>query len=175
MVCRQKYPRYCPFLSSDCRTYTGLARADSCCGGFAASNDSALTCFVSFNNPFEPSQGCIDPVAVFVSDNRCGTAEDCGTRSACVSPHQDSRLMRLKVRPRFMNDHETLVLWSGPAREIFEEGQFHPTFVSPRADYGYQSKSASGFLALYSCLCECPFLYKISGSKKVCCRLSVFS
>jgi len=42
----------------------------------------------------------------------------------CVSPHQDSQLLRLSVRPQALDGHETLVLWSGPPREIFEEGPF---------------------------------------------------
>jgi len=98
-----------------------------------SSKNSALTCFVSLDNPFEPSQGCIDPVVVFTSDIRCGAAADCGTDSACISPHQDSQLMRLKVRPHAMDDHETLVLWSGPAREIFEEVQV--SIWLPRASF----------------------------------------
>jgi hypothetical protein len=29
-----------------------------------------------------------------------------------------------------MDDHETLVLWSGPSREIFEEGSLHPNSLA---------------------------------------------
>jgi hypothetical protein len=33
-----------------------------------------------------------------------------------------------------MDDHETLVLWSGPSREIFEEGSLHPNSLRAKAE-----------------------------------------
>lgn len=86
---------------------------------------------MSLNGSPEQNQSCIDAVEVFTnpSHDRCTTTADCAAaESLCVSPREDLQLLRLKVRAQALDYHETFVLWSGPPREIFEEGLLHVNF-----------------------------------------------
>jgi S2P endopeptidase len=46
-------------------------------------------------------------------------------------PAKDAQLLRLTVRPSIADvDGETVVLWSGPPVEIWEEGQWNGVYLT---------------------------------------------
>ena len=100
-----------------------------------------LSCFVPAENG---DQGhCIDPVSILTYSKhpRCFFALDCNNHGPvekskdnlmeCVRPDGSARLLRIVVAPpisRAIRDRsqdepkETIVLWSGPREEVFEQG-----------------------------------------------------
>ncbi|KIM43629.1 hypothetical protein M413DRAFT_18068 [Hebeloma cylindrosporum] len=101
-----------------CIPRTFLEKSDSCCSP-ATLTSSPLACFVSMDGT---EHGCIDPVPVLTKPRgrgRCTSQEDCSPDSSCVAPDKTAQLLRLTVQPSVSED-ETVVLWNGPPREIWE-------------------------------------------------------
>ncbi|KAF8191366.1 hypothetical protein BJ912DRAFT_1041697 [Pholiota molesta] len=105
-----------------CVANTVLAKTDDCCT--TPNKLSSFSCFVSQDTA---ERGCMDPVPVLTSQHsqrRCQSSAQCPLESACVVPAKDAQLLRLTVRPTIADvDGETVVLWSGPPVEIWEEVQ----------------------------------------------------
>ncbi|KAF8958412.1 hypothetical protein BDZ97DRAFT_1668560 [Flammula alnicola] len=110
-----------------CVGRTVLAKSDACCTP-SLTKPSAFSCFVS---PDDSERGCIDPVPVLThphGHSRCTSSDGCPPESACVRPQKESQLMRLTVRPSASHiDEDTVVLWSGPSAEVWEEGNLVQT------------------------------------------------
>ena len=70
--------------------------------------------------------GCIDPLPIFTrpTSPRCSSTKDCPTESICGVPDSQSQLLRITVRPSLAGiDDETVVVWSGLRREVWQEGR----------------------------------------------------
>ena len=73
---------------------------------------------------------CLDPISILNDPkdlNRCKSATDCTSipDSLCVRPDAKAQLLRLTVRLPPLTGagrNEEVVLWSGPRREVWEEG-----------------------------------------------------
>ncbi|KAF9561721.1 hypothetical protein CPC08DRAFT_707231 [Agrocybe pediades] len=107
-----------------CLHRSDLEKAVNCCSPSGDKKASPLSCFVSH----EPSiQGCMDPVPVLTKPygyGRCKNSEECARESVCTFLERSSQLMRITVRnPDMADKEETVVLWSGPRLEVWEEVQ----------------------------------------------------
>ena len=99
-----------------------LEKSVSCCNP-SSIKESPFTCFISVDHD---DRGCIDPLPIFtrVTSPRCTSIKDCPTDSICGVPDSRSQLLRLTVRPSLAGiDDETVVVWSGSRREVWQEGR----------------------------------------------------
>ena len=90
----------------------------SCCN--SSTKESPFTCFLSVDHD---DSGCIDPLPIFTrpTSTRCTSAKDCTAESICGVPDSQAQLLRLTVRQSLADD-ETVVVWSGSRREVWQEG-----------------------------------------------------
>ncbi|KAF9071599.1 hypothetical protein BDP27DRAFT_1322026 [Rhodocollybia butyracea] len=71
-------------------------------------------CFDSFG---APSKTCLNPIPILSSLNpRCHLETDCDPNALCVRPSSSASILRLVVKGK------SLILWSGPRHEIWEQG-----------------------------------------------------
>lgn len=99
-----------------------LDKSVSCCNP-ASTEESPFACFVSIDHD---DRGCLDPLPIFTRpiSPRCTSTKDCHTGLICLLPDKGSQLLRLTVRPSLAGiDDETVVVWSGSRREVWEEGK----------------------------------------------------
>ncbi|KAF8816408.1 hypothetical protein BYT27DRAFT_7127826 [Phlegmacium glaucopus] len=105
-----------------CLARNTLKKSASCCNS-SSTKESPFTCFISVE---QDDRGCVDPLPILTRSTsaRCTSTKDCPTDSKCVTPDKRSQLMRLTVRPSLAGiDDETVVVWSGSRREVWEEVQ----------------------------------------------------
>jgi len=112
------------FCDSQLKLIYHLEKSNACCSDAAHKNTFPLSCFVS-HEPF--MKGCIDPSPVLTrhyGHGRCKTVEGCEHESVCTFPEPADRLMRITMQSSDMDaQSETVILWSGPRDEIYEESQ----------------------------------------------------
>ena len=104
-----------------------LEKSVSCCNS-PPTKESPFSCFISVDHD---DRGCIDPLPIFTrrTSPRCASTKDCPTESICGVPDSRSQLLRLTVRPTLAGiDDETVVVWSGLRREVWQEGKTFPFF-----------------------------------------------
>jgi len=129
-----------------CLTRNTLNKSVSCCNP-ASTEESPFACFVSIDHD---DRRCLDPLPIFTRpiSPRCTSTKDCRTGLVCLLPDKGSQLLRLTVRPSLAGiDDETVVVWSGSRREVWEEVQvgnwlprlwFLPLWLPPFLDIFWQ-------------------------------------
>lgn len=83
---------------------------------------TSLSCFMA--NTIPSRVGCLDPIPILTStdvEERCASESGCKEGNLCVRPAEKEALLRLTMREGAQP--EKVVLWSGPRREIWDEGR----------------------------------------------------
>lgn len=98
----------CGFLSE---------KPERCCN---ANSTDALACFVSQGANL---RGCLDPLPILTSleEGRCSFDADCPGNDSCLRLDGPGKLLRLMVH-RLSDGVSEVVLWSGPLKEVWDEG-----------------------------------------------------
>ncbi|KAJ7740960.1 hypothetical protein DFH07DRAFT_62558 [Mycena maculata] len=112
-----------------CVDRTGfLGSPQACCAPHAPA--SSLSCFIAVSLS-STEQGCLEAVPILTDQDgqRCTTDTDClDAASACIRPDASAQILRITVHLD-EQEHEEVVLWSGPPAEVFEQveiGHFLP-------------------------------------------------
>ncbi|KAG6918082.1 hypothetical protein DXG01_016534 [Tephrocybe rancida] len=99
---------------------------DTLLGSQNASYDGSKTpgfsCFVSLDS--STTKGCLDPLPILghvTAAKRCTTDIQCSETSQCIKPAATEHLLRLTVHRPSGEGGPEVILWSGPAEEIWEE------------------------------------------------------
>lgn len=93
-------------------------KPQSCCG----ESSPSLSCFQS-----PTDTRCLDPIPLLTQTDknqeprRCSLSASCSPVSLCVWPRQGEQLLRISMRLSDSSPEEIL-LWSGPRREVWEQG-----------------------------------------------------
>jgi S2P endopeptidase len=98
-----------------------LDHNSSCCSS-QTSRDYAQSCFAASAHGTGTSGRCIDPVPLLTQiddSNRCSVVQSCNSTFVCVRPSTNEQLLRIRFGSA---GSEKLVLWSGPALEVWEQG-----------------------------------------------------
>lgn len=106
---------------------------DSVCCTPQSPQDHVQSCFTA---SVDGTAGhCVDPVPLLTDtkdSKRCNAARPCNPGSACARPSTIEKLLRITYKSEGL---EKIVLWSGPALEVYEQvevGYLLPrTFLSP--------------------------------------------
>lgn len=78
-------------------------------------------CFVATDEPVHYN---MDPIPIFIGNvSRCKTSSDCTTSWSCIALRQDQQLVRITLMNALDDQQEQVVVWSGPRREIWEQGE----------------------------------------------------
>jgi len=97
-------------------------------------DDHRMSCFSTTIDATETGH-CIDPVPLLTDrgdSRRCSSTQPCNPRSICIRPTALEHLLRITFR---YEESETVVLWSGPPVEVWEQVEvgdlLSRTFLSP--------------------------------------------
>lgn len=151
----------CVTLLELTRSYVS-EKPELCC---KENSTHGLACFSSKDSNL---QGCLDPVPILTSleESRCSYDGDCLGKHSCLRLDGGRKLLRLMVH-RPSDGVSEVVLWSGPLKEVWEEGERAPchTVWPSRMFKHFQYASEPCFQG--SAFCQCGYLVKLicSGSE----------
>lgn len=105
-----------------------LALENSCCIPSKNPLSASLgSCFTPYPSSSNTQFGhCLDPVPLFENSTqlRCTSDASCGRGYMCISPALSAELLRIITVDLGDGGVEKVVVWRGPRKEVWEQGEF---------------------------------------------------